>query len=718
MQNNNNRLVAGRSLSEWLSSLPVAFLLVLTLVIGTGEMIHGQLLRMGESMFGNPSAGVQYFMLRADAEAPDCDPNQDIDAAVQAQLSSTAASDDPFAALFDEAPNPDAIRASLESAKAQCIERHDLVKRINENMTPQVKLFRSIETTFFGIFKFGTENRALLLLVMLLIAATTTTLTRHHINIRPPRTRTDHRVYATAMVIANALLCYSSWFYYNNVLLSSGVGIEKPLLNYLTILMFAILTGISIKQFFEKPANVEPGDNFGKALLCIPLYAFMAITSAISFFGEAHFAGLAIYMGQIFEFSNIFLNLALYIWAGMLLKQTRVVDLFLDIVRPWNFSSETLTWILLLAAAIPTAYTGASGIFVIAAGFIIYKEVANSGARKQYALAAAAMSGSMGVVLRPCLLIVLIAALNKQVTTTELYGWGVGVFLVSSTLFLIFSLFLKETASKKTDFGPALRASARALVPVAPYVVITLAVVYFYELVLSTKLDEFTAPVMLPIILLAIVVFDKIRREPKAQAVVDNPAAERRLSLEGALRAATNDTIGHIGALIMLMALSVSVGGVIERAHLMDMVPADFGNVLLAMTVLMVLLIFIGMIMDPFGAVILVSATIAPIAYSNGIHPVHFWMMVLAAFELGYLSPPVALNQLLTRQVVGEAIMDAADEEVRHRPFYYRYERWILPVVVMFGTLLLVTYGGHMVSTQGAEWQASLYEFLGMRVAP
>ena len=75
------------------------------------------------------------------------------------------------------------------------------------------------------------------------------------------------------------------------------------------------------------------------------------------------------------EFSSIFLNLALFIWAGMLLKQTRVVDMFLNILRPWNLAPETLTWLILLAAALPTAYTGASGIFVIAAGAIIYKEV-------------------------------------------------------------------------------------------------------------------------------------------------------------------------------------------------------------------------------------------------------------------------------------------------------------------------------------------------------
>jgi TRAP-type C4-dicarboxylate transport system permease large subunit len=343
-----------------------------------------------------------------------------------------------------------------------------------------------------------------------------------------------------------------------------------------------------------------------------------------------------------------------------------------------------------VAAAIPTAYTGASGIFVIAAGAVIYREILSSGARRQYALAATAMSGSMGVVLSPCLLVVVIAALNKQVTTSQLYDWGTYVFFLSSTLFLIASLVLAKEKFKLTTPSVAMPLSARAFVPVSPYIVITMIVVGVYAYILDTKLDEFTAPMILPFIMLAIVWFDKVRREPIASVATE--IQERRHGFEGAVREATNDTIGHIGALIMLMALSVSIGGVIERSGMMDAVPATFGNIWLAVSLLLGLLVFIGMVMDPFGAVILVSATIAPIAYNNGIEPVHFWMIVLTAFELGYLSPPVALNQLLTRQVVGEAEMDAADGAVKHLSFYYKYERWILPCIVMATALMLVAY--------------------------
>ena len=45
-----------------------------------------QLLRLGERMFGEPEAGVQYFLLRGDPSRPDCDPNPDLDALVAKEL--------------------------------------------------------------------------------------------------------------------------------------------------------------------------------------------------------------------------------------------------------------------------------------------------------------------------------------------------------------------------------------------------------------------------------------------------------------------------------------------------------------------------------------------------------------------------------------------------------------------------------------------------------
>ncbi len=293
----------------------------------------------------------------------------------------------------------------------------------------------------------------------------------------------------------------------------------------------------------------------------------------------------------------------------------------------------------------------------------------------------------------------LIAALNKEVRTADLYHWGFFVFLLTSTIFLIASQLSRTQKVQLEKPSIAIPGMIRALGPVVPYAVITMAIVLFYRYALDTKLDEFTAPVIMPIIMFILVVFDRMRRDtkpvPLSEVAGETHEAPKPglAAVEKSIRFATNETIGHIGALILLMALSLSMGGVVERSGVMEHFPQSFANVWVAMTFLMISKVILGMIMDPFGAVILVSGTLAPIAYASGIDPVHFWMMVLVAFELGYLLPPVALNQLLLRQVVGGKEIDLATEEVKHLGFYRRYERWVLPIIVITIGLLIVSYG-------------------------
>ena len=150
--------------------------------------------------------------------------------------------------------------------------------------------------------------------------------------------------------------------------------------------------------------------------------------------------------------------------------------------------------------------------------------------------------------------------------------------------------------------------------------------------------------------------------------------------------AAASDSAVHIGALLGLIGFTLCLGGILERSDIVvELFPEDLTSPWVAMAIIVVMLTLIGMVMDPFGAVVLVSATVAQPAIQIGIDPVHFWVVCLVAFELGYLSPPVALNHLLTRQVVGETEVLAAE---RTGTVWHRYERLLLPLVVMIPTLL------------------------------
>ena len=337
---------------------------------------------------------------------------------------------------------------------------------------------------------------------------------------------------------------------------------------------------------------------------------------------------------------------------------------------------------------------------MIAVGSLVYMEVRRAGARRQLALAATAMSGSLGVVLRPCLLVVIVAALNNEVTTDQLFSWGVKVFLLTTALFAFYAFISSkkvsnngdETLTSQNNGTKVFPQFLQALKPLIPYVMLIAGTLFIYALVLAAYLDEFSAPTILPVLLIVILAYERFANQEVRQQS-STPDVEEKPSLFATLQSSTSEATVHIGALLMLMGTTMTIGGVVERAELMAHLPVEFSSVWMAMLMLVAILVVIGMIMDPYGAVLLVSVTIAGIAYKAGIDPIHFWMVTLVAFELGYLSPPVALNHLLTRQVVGEEEIRLAKLETIGDNFWYRNEKILLPLVTMATALIIVAFG-------------------------
>lgn len=714
--------------ADWFANLPTISLLILILVISTGEMMHGQLLKVGESLFNDSAQQIQYFLLRADPEAPTCNPKVNVDdeiARQQAAVPGAGKPKDDVDDLFDDKKfDAASARESLTATVKDCVSRHEMYERIKAHITPQVKAYRALETSFFVLFKFGADNRALILLLLLTVTAAHTTLGFHHICLRPPRHVRDFQAQSWSMLLCSGMLLFSTVRYYQ-ISAASGIAIDDPRVYYMWIGLFAVLTLISAFRIVRPPhkTGMEQG-TWLRAAECVPLIATMGIFSSLYFFFNGHPSGPAIYANKVIDFVSLPLALALHIWAGMLFKQSRMVDLFMNIMRPWKLSPEALTYIILLAAGLPTAYAGISSVFVIAAGAIVYHEVRAVGGTSQYALAATAMSGSLGVVLSPSLLVVGIAAMNRQVTTAQLFYWGGFVFALTSTMFFIASQLHRRNRHQKASVASprvAVPAMLREMKAVIPYVIVVAAIAMFYSHVLDTPFNEISAPSILPIMMLLVLIFDKklqardeartfrpvgaAAAKPTHQAksyedvIASQPAyaAQRKRGAIPAIHAATTETVEHVGAYIALMVFTQLVSGVVERAELMNLAPTHFPNVWLAMTFLVITKVVLGMVMEPLGAVVLVSSTLAPMAYANGIDPIHFWMMVLVAFELGYLLPPVAINQLLTRQVVGEDEIDRSDAEVAGLSFYRRHERWILPCLVMSISLAIVAYGPLMV---------------------
>jgi len=57
-----------------------------------------------------------------------------------------------------------------------------------------------------------------------------------------------------------------------------------------------------------------------------------------------------------------------------------------------------------------------------------------------------------------------------------------------------------------------------------------------------------------------------------------------------------------------------------------------------------VLLLIIGMVMEPSGLVLIMAPILFPVAMKLGINPVHFGIMMVVNMEIGLATPPVGLN--------------------------------------------------------------------------
>ncbi|MBQ9395025.1 MAG: TRAP transporter large permease subunit [Proteobacteria bacterium] len=684
-----------KKLTTIITTVPLTILLVVIVFCSVVGNIHSKLLGVAESNWEG------YSELRAEPERPTCDVEQAA-APAEEKPAETAAAEEEDDFLDDLLGEEETVsEEALAAAKAECQEKiaayEVIVERRNDT---GLRIYTAIEQ---GVGKIATDSvkiKAHFLILVFLFCALAATLNRQHLGLRTPRTRRTDRVSQFAQFIGNlGVLASFAVYYYQD--LTSGVEIVSKL-PILWMICFGLMALGNLWLFIKPLENPEPDEkgnipnnSWGAAFLGIPLYAYMAWICLIYFMiVELHPAGVAIYLNKMTENADLYTNVALYVFCGMMLKNTTIADKFLALIRPWNLSPELLVFVIVLGSAIPTAYSGASGIFVIAAGAIIYREFKKSGMRDSLALAGTAMSGSMGIVLSPCLLVVIIAALNKDVATADLYGAGLKVLGVNIA---VLGLVLFATARDKLHCeNPivAFPAMLKKLLPVLPYVIIGAGVIVCFKFGLGTDFNEYTVPYILPFMLLVMLIYDRAMEKRAYNRLSEDEKAAKGVpaGVGKSLLDSVDSTANASGGLLSLMSLSVCLGGIIDRANLNALLPQKFSSYWTAMAVLVVILVILGMIMDPYGAVILVSATMTQIASANMIDPIHFWLVVLCAFELGYLTPPVALNQLLTRQVVGEQGYEYESAEDRPKKFWLRHERIILPIAVKGVVLLLVAF--------------------------
>jgi C4-dicarboxylate transporter DctM subunit len=97
---------------------------------------------------------------------------------------------------------------------------------------------------------------------------------------------------------------------------------------------------------------------------------------------------------------------------------------------------------------------------------------------------------------------------------------------------------------------------------------------------------------------------------------------------------------------VLMMALALNKfltfeqvpGRIVDALSIWLNTPTEF----LLMTNLLLLLV--GCIMDIGSAILILAPILQPVAEAQGMHPVHFGIMMTVNLEIGYLTPPMGLN--------------------------------------------------------------------------
>lgn len=143
------------------------------------------------------------------------------------------------------------------------------------------------------------------------------------------------------------------------------------------------------------------------------------------------------------------------------------------------------------------------------------------------------------------------------------------------------------------------------------------------------------------------------------------------------------ETAVLFGALLIVLAVALGLTSYLVDAQIpmlaAEWVHSHVGSAILFLLLLNLFLIAVGALMDIFSAIVVVVPLILPMGAVFGIDPIHLGIIFLANMELGYITPPVGLNLFLSSLRFGTPLVQVW--------------RMVLPFLVLFAIwVLLITY--------------------------
>jgi len=366
-----------------------------------------------------------------------------------------------------------------------------------------------------------------------------------------------------------------------------------------------------------------------------PLFAVIGASTMWGFStSDVDLSVVAIEVYRIAEMP-VLLAIPLFTFAGYLLSESSAPQRLVRITRALiGWMPGGLAIVALAACAFFTAFTGASGVTIIALGALLYPALLEDGYGESFSLGLVTTSGSLGLLFAPSLPLILYGIVAQQA------GADVSIdrlFVAGAMPGLLMLLLLG---------GWAVWRNRHNRVPLAAF--------SGRELLAALRASIWDIP--LPIVVLGGIYsgFFAVSEAATVTAVyvlIVEVAILREIPLKK-LPEIVHKSMGLVGGIMLILGLSLaSTTYMIDAGvptKLFSLVREHVGSPLTFLLLLNLFLLLLGAILDIFSALVLVVPLILPVATGFGVDPLHLGIIFLANMQLGYLTPPVGLNLFIS----------------------------------------------------------------------
>ena len=376
------------------------------------------------------------------------------------------------------------------------------------------------------------------------------------------------------------------------------------------------------------------------AVLGTPLYAIIGLAALVSFqSAELDPAGIFIELYRLTSNPTL-AAIPLFTFAGFILANGKTPQRLTRLTQGFlGGLPGGVPLVVLVACSFFTAFTGASGVTIIALGGLLYPVMLKERYSKNFSLGLMTSSGSLGLLFPPSIPLILYG-LVAQVSVDELFLAGI----VPGTLMILIVGMYSVITSKTFK------------IPRRPFV--------WSEA--KTALREAVWEIPLPFIILfgiygGIITVNEAAAITVVYVIVVESLIYRDLHPLRDLPRIMRESMVLVGAILVILGTAMGFTNYLIDEQipmqLLDYMKQYIDNQLTFLIALNVFLLLVGCMMDIFSAIIVVVPLIIPIAKSFDVNMVHLGIVFLTNLEIGYSTPPVGINLFIASSRFNEPIV-------------------------------------------------------------